>query len=101
VEGATNNMESFQCGKCIPVLPSSRRKDPNTMQGNDKCSLLEHKERRGRMDTLDTHYVPGNPQDSVIYIHNKGSFHRKKKNTMLSIADERYFRMLVQVSGCT
>jgi hypothetical protein len=52
---------------------------------NEKCSLLEHKEVGDEVDTLqELHaYCTKNPQDSVIYIHSKGSFHDNEENTVL------------------
>jgi hypothetical protein len=79
-------MESLQCGKCNPVLQSSRgEKIEMPCKSNEKCSLLLHKEEEDELDTLqELHkYCTNNPQDSVIYIHSKGSFHPKIENTLL------------------
>jgi hypothetical protein len=54
-------------------------------KSNEKCSLLLHKEEGNELDTLQElhRYCTNNPQDSVIYIHSKGSFHAKMENTLL------------------
>jgi len=54
-------------------------------KSHEKCSLLEYKEVGDEGDTLqELHaYCTKNPQDSVIYVHSKGSFHDRPENAPL------------------
>jgi hypothetical protein len=68
-------------------------------KSNEKCSLLEHTENGDEIGTLQElhEYCKNNPQDAVIYIHNKGSFHPNEENTLM----RRVLTKAVFLDACT